>query len=82
MIEATGRFRAREDSALHLNSGARKVLLAAPGKDADLTVVVGVNDGEHDPSHHDGISAASCTTNRVVPMAKVSNNEFGSPRAS
>ena len=77
VIEATGRFRARDDAALHLKGGARKVLLSAPGKDADLTVVVGVNDGEYDPSNHDVISAASCTTNCVAPMAKVLNDEFG-----
>ena len=77
VIESTGRFRAREDAVLHLKGGARKVLLSAPGKDADLTVVVGVNDGEYDPLHHDVISAASCTTNCVAPMAKVLSDTFG-----
>jgi glyceraldehyde 3-phosphate dehydrogenase len=77
VIESTGRFRARDDAALHLKGGARKVLLSAPGKDADLTVVVGVNDGEYDPLRHDVISAASCTTNCVAPMAKVLNDAFG-----
>jgi glyceraldehyde 3-phosphate dehydrogenase len=81
VIESTGRFRAREDAALHLKGGARKVLLSAPGKDADLTVVVGVNDGEYDPLRHDVISAASCTTNCVAPMAKVLNDSFGLERA-
>jgi glyceraldehyde 3-phosphate dehydrogenase len=81
VIEATGRFRARDDAALHLKGGARKVLLSAPGKDADLTVVVGVNDGEYDPLRHDVISAASCTTNCVAPMAKVLNDSFGLERA-
>src|SRR5262249_31825944 len=77
VVESTGKFRAREDAALHLKGGARKVLISAPGKGADLTVVVGVNDGEYDPQRHDVVSAASCTTNCVVPMAKVLNDEFG-----
>src|SRR5215475_14166269 len=77
VVESTGKFRAREDAALHLKGGARKVVLSAPGKGADLTVVVGVNDGEYDPQRHDVISAASCTTNCVVPMAKVLHDTFG-----
>jgi glyceraldehyde 3-phosphate dehydrogenase len=77
VIESTGRFRARDDAAAHLKGGARKVLISAPGKGADLTVVVGVNDGDYDPAVHDVISAASCTTNCVVPMAKVLQDSFG-----
>src|SRR5450759_5272111 len=77
IIESTGRFRARNDAALHLKSGPRKVLLSAPGKDADLTVVVGVNDDQYDPQLHDVISNASCTTNCVAPMAKVLDDAFG-----
>jgi glyceraldehyde 3-phosphate dehydrogenase len=77
VIESTGRFRARDDAARHLKGGARKVLLSAPGKGADLTIVVGVNDGEYDPQRHDVISNASCTTNCVAPMAKVLNDAFG-----
>jgi glyceraldehyde 3-phosphate dehydrogenase len=77
VIESTGKFRAREDAALHLKGGARKVLISAPGKGADLTVVIGVNDSEYDPQRHDVISAASCTTNCVVPMAKVLHDTFG-----
>jgi glyceraldehyde 3-phosphate dehydrogenase (phosphorylating) len=77
VIESTGKFRAREDAALHLKGGARKVLISAPGKGADLTVVVGVNHGEYDPQRHDIVSAASCTTNCVVPMAKVLHDSFG-----
>jgi glyceraldehyde 3-phosphate dehydrogenase len=77
VIESTGRFRARDDAAVHLKGGARKVLISAPGKGADLTVVVGVNDGDYDPQVHDVISAASCTTNCVVPMAKVLQDSFG-----
>jgi glyceraldehyde 3-phosphate dehydrogenase len=77
VIESTGKFRARDDAAAHLKGGARKVLISAPGKGADLTVVVGVNDAEYDPQRHDVISAASCTTNCVVPMVKVLNDTFG-----
>lgn len=77
VIESTGKFRAREDAAAHLKGGARKVLISAPGKGADLTVVFGVNDAEYDAGQHDVISAASCTTNCVVPMAKVLNDSFG-----
>jgi glyceraldehyde 3-phosphate dehydrogenase len=77
VIESTGKFRAREDAAAHLKGGARKVLISAPGKNADLTVVVGVNDAEYDPQRHDVISAASCTTNCVVPMVKVLHDRFG-----
>ncbi len=80
VIESTGKFRSRDQAALHLKGGARKVLLSAPGKGADLTVVVGVNDGEYDPQRHDVISNASCTTNCVAPMAKVLNDEFGLER--
>jgi glyceraldehyde 3-phosphate dehydrogenase len=77
VIESTGKFRAREDAATHLKGGARKVLISAPGKDADLTVVMGVNDAEYDPQRHDVISAASCTSNCVVPMVKVLDDAFG-----
>jgi glyceraldehyde 3-phosphate dehydrogenase len=77
VIESTGRFRARDDAAMHLKGGARKVLLSSPGKGADLTVVLGVNDSDYDPQRHDVISNASCTTNCVAPMAKVLNDAFG-----
>ena len=77
VIESTGKFRAREDAALHLKGGARKVLISSPGKGADLTVVFGVNDAEYDAGRHDVVSAASCTTNCVVPMVKVLNDAFG-----
>jgi glyceraldehyde 3-phosphate dehydrogenase len=77
VIESTGRFRARDDAALHLKGGARKVLLSAPGKGADVTIVIGVNDADYDPDEHDVISNASCTTNCVAPMAKVLNDSFG-----
>jgi glyceraldehyde 3-phosphate dehydrogenase len=77
VIESTGKFRSRDDAALHLKGGASKVLLSAPGKNADLTVVIGVNDADYDPRRHDVISNASCTTNCVAPMAKVLNDAFG-----
>jgi glyceraldehyde 3-phosphate dehydrogenase (phosphorylating) len=77
VIESTGKFSAREDAAAHLKGGARKVLISAPGKGADLTVVFGVNDAEYDPGQHDVVSAASCTTNCVVPMVKVLHDAFG-----
>jgi glyceraldehyde 3-phosphate dehydrogenase len=80
VVESTGKFRARDQAALHLKGGAKKVLLSAPGKGADLTVVVGVNDGDYDPQRHDVISNASCTTNCVAPMAKVLNDAFGLTR--
>jgi glyceraldehyde 3-phosphate dehydrogenase len=80
VVESTGRFRAREAAAVHLKGGARKVLISAPGKGADLTVVLGVNDGAYDPLAHDVISNASCTTNCVAPMVKVLHDAFGVER--
>ena len=80
VIESTGKFRTRDGAALHLKSGARKVLISAPGKGVDLTVVLGVNDGDYDPQRHDVISNASCTTNCVAPMVKVLNDAFGVER--
>jgi glyceraldehyde 3-phosphate dehydrogenase len=80
VIESTGKFRARDGAALHLKGGARKVLISAPGKGVDLTVVLGVNDGDYDPQRHDVISNASCTTNCVAPMVKVLNDSFGIER--
>jgi glyceraldehyde 3-phosphate dehydrogenase len=77
VIEATGKFRTRDDAALHLKGGARKVLLSVPGKGVDLTVVMGINEGQYDPQRHDIISNASCTTNCVAPMAKVLHESFG-----
>jgi glyceraldehyde 3-phosphate dehydrogenase len=70
VIESTGRFRDREKAAQHLTAGARKVIISAPGKNSDITVVMGVNQ-ESITGEHDVISNASCTTNCVAPMAKV-----------
>ncbi|MBN1825658.1 MAG: type I glyceraldehyde-3-phosphate dehydrogenase [Candidatus Eisenbacteria bacterium] len=77
VIEATGRFRARDDAARHLEAGARKVLISAPAKNPDITIVMGVNDGDYDPATHHIISTASCTTNCLAPVAKVVNDTFG-----
>ena len=77
VIEATGKFNAREKAALHLDAGAKKVILSAPGKNADITIVMGVNDGALEIDKHDVISNASCTTNCLAPVAKVLNDAFG-----
>ncbi|WP_238012286.1 type I glyceraldehyde-3-phosphate dehydrogenase [Dactylosporangium sp. AC04546] len=77
VIESTGRFRSRDDAAVHLKAGARKVLISAPGKDVDATIVLGVNADTYDPDVHDVVSAASCTTNCAAPMAQVLHNAFG-----
>ena len=77
VIESTGKFRTRDQAALHLKAGARKVIISAPGKGEDATIVIGVNDGTYDGEVHDVISAASCTTNCVVPMVKVLHDTFG-----
>ena len=80
VIESTGHFTKRDDAALHLKGGAKKVIISAPAKDEDVTIVMGVNQQMYDPAAHDIISNASCTTNSVVPMAKVLLDEFGIER--
>jgi len=70
-IESTGLFTKREQAEQHLAAGAKKVLISAPATDPDVTVVLGVNDGDYDSSTHNIVSNASCTTNCVAPMAKV-----------
>lgn len=77
VIEATGKFNDREKAAMHLEAGAKKVILTAPGKNEDITVVLGVNDELLDITKHDVISNASCTTNCLAPVAKVLNDAFG-----
>ncbi|WP_236939141.1 glyceraldehyde-3-phosphate dehydrogenase [Evansella clarkii] len=77
VVEATGKFNSRDKAALHLESGAKKVVITAPGKDEDITVVYGVNEQEYDPEKHHVISNASCTTNCLAPVAKVLNDKFG-----
>lgn len=77
VIEATGKFNAREKAAMHLKAGAKKVILTAPGKNEDVTVVMGVNDADLDIEAHDIISNASCTTNCLAPVVKVLDDRFG-----
>jgi glyceraldehyde 3-phosphate dehydrogenase (phosphorylating) len=77
VIESTGRFTSREAAANHLEGGAGHVLVSAPSGDADITVVMGVNDGDFDPVRHKVLSNASCTTNCFVPMVKVLDDAFG-----
>ncbi|WP_406127001.1 type I glyceraldehyde-3-phosphate dehydrogenase [Streptomyces sp. NBC_00989] len=80
VIESTGRFRDRDSAALHLKAGAHTVLLSAPGKNADATIVMGVNDTTYDRHRDRIVSAASCTTNCVAPMVKVLHETFGIER--
>ena len=78
VIESTGRFRARADAAKHLAAGARKVIVSAPAKEPDVTVVLGVNfESSYDPDNHFVISNASCTTNCLAPVAKVLHEAVG-----
>src|SRR3954466_8458676 len=76
-VECTGRFRTYATAGEHLEAGARKVVISAPGKDVDATIVMGINDQTYDLHHHDVVSNASCTTNCVAPMVKVLNDAFG-----
>ncbi|MFF2806872.1 type I glyceraldehyde-3-phosphate dehydrogenase [Streptomyces sp. NPDC058000] len=77
VIESTGIFTKREDAAKHLAAGAKKVLISAPAKGEDITIVMGVNNDKYDAANHHVISNASCTTNCVAPMAKVLDENFG-----
>jgi glyceraldehyde 3-phosphate dehydrogenase len=80
VVESTGFFTDRDKAALHLQSGAKKVIISAPAKGPDLTVCMGVNDHEYDPATHHVISNASCTTNCLSPVAKVLMDNFGIER--
>jgi glyceraldehyde 3-phosphate dehydrogenase len=80
VIESTGRFTNRADAAKHLDAGAKKVIISAPAKDEDITVVMGVNEDKYDAGSHHVISNASCTTNCLAPFAKVLNDKFGIKR--
>src|SRR5436189_4668322 len=80
VIESTGLFTDAEKAAAHLRGGAKKVIISAPAKGEDLTVVLGVNDHMYDPEKHHIISNASCTTNCLAPTAKVLNDTFGIER--
>ncbi|UCD96265.1 MAG: type I glyceraldehyde-3-phosphate dehydrogenase [Candidatus Bathyarchaeota archaeon] len=80
-VESTGLFRDREKASLNLKAGAKKVLISAPAKNPDFTVVLGVNHEKYDHANHNIISNASCTTNCVSPVAKVLNDNFGLEKA-
>ncbi|HHU92356.1 MAG TPA: type I glyceraldehyde-3-phosphate dehydrogenase [Halanaerobiaceae bacterium] len=77
VIEATGFFTNAEDAKKHLDAGAKKVIISAPAKNEDITIVMGVNQDKYDPANHHIISMASCTTNCLAPVAKVLNDKFG-----
>ncbi len=77
VVESTGRFTSAPDARKHLDAGAKKVIISAPAKGEDITVVMGVNDGAYDSASHHVISNASCTTNCVAPLAKVLLDSFG-----
>lgn len=77
VVESTGIFTAKEKAELHLQGGAKKVIISAPATNEDITVVIGVNEDQYDPAAHTIISNASCTTNCLAPFAKVLNDNFG-----
>lgn len=77
VIESTGRFTSKEDCMKHIAGGAKKVVISAPAKNEDITIVMGVNEDKYDPEKHVVISNASCTTNCLAPMAKVLHEKFG-----
>lgn len=77
VIESTGLFRDRESASKHINAGAKKVIISAPGKNPDITIVMGVNEKDYDSSKHHIISNASCTTNCLAPVCKVLDESFG-----
>src|SRR5918912_139036 len=82
VLESTGRFTKAEDARKHITAGARKVIISAPAKGEDITIVMGVNHDKYDPARHAIISNASCTTNCLVPMVKVVLDTFGFRRGS
>ena len=77
VIESTGKYTERDKAAAHLDSGAKRVIISAPGKNEDITIVMGVNEGAFDKDKHKVISNASCTTNCLAPLVKVINDSFG-----
>jgi glyceraldehyde-3-phosphate dehydrogenase, type I len=80
VIESTGRFTSRDGASKHLEAGAKKVIISAPAKNEDITIVMGVNEDKYDPKNHNIISNASCTTNCLAPVAKVLDEKFGIKR--
>lgn len=77
VIEATGKFKTKDSAGGHLRAGAKKVVITAPGKEVDQTIVMGVNESDYDPNIHDVISNASCTTNCLAPVVKIIDDHFG-----
>jgi glyceraldehyde 3-phosphate dehydrogenase len=82
VLESTGRFTNADDARKHIEAGAKKVIISAPAKGEDITIVMGINSDKYDPARHDIISNASCTTNCLVPMVKVIRDAFGFKHAS
>jgi glyceraldehyde 3-phosphate dehydrogenase (phosphorylating) len=80
VVESTGIFRDKATSSKHLQAGAKKVVITAPAKDPDITIVLGVNEGKYDPAKHELVSNASCTTNCLATVAKVLLDNFGIKR--
>lgn len=80
VIESTGLFTQRDDAKKHLDAGAKKVIISAPAKQEDLTMVMGVNEEDYNPAEHHIVSNASCTTNGIAPLAKVLQDKFGLKR--
>ena len=77
VLECTGKFKDSKEAQAHIDNGAKKVIISAPGKNEDITIVMGVNEDKYDPAKHHIISNASCTTNCLAPLAKVINDNFG-----
>ncbi|MBV9084592.1 MAG: aldehyde dehydrogenase, partial [Acidobacteriaceae bacterium] len=82
VVESTGRFTDGKDAAKHLRGSVKKVIISAPAKNEDVTIVLGVNDDMYDPAKHNIISNASCTTNCLAPVVKVLNDKFGIEKGS
>jgi glyceraldehyde 3-phosphate dehydrogenase len=82
VVESTGRFTDAKDAAKHLRGSVKKVIISAPAKNEDVTIVLGVNDGMYDPKKHNVVSNASCTTNCLAPVVKVLNDSFGIEKGS
>src|SRR5215470_5701945 len=82
VIESTGKFTDAEQAKKHLRGPVKKVIISAPAKNEDITIVLGVNEGKYDPAKHNIVSNASCTTNCLVPMVKVVRDNFGFVRGS
>src|ERR1700733_1824279 len=82
VVESTGRFTEAKDAGKHLRGSVKKVIISAPAKDEDVTIVLGVNDSSYDPAKHHVVSNASCTTNCLAPVCKVLHEKFGIEKGS